>query len=440
MDNKTNQSIVEIIGYTNIGERIMASAGKISTQPGDALEIFTNTADELKNTKLIKKVTSSGHLSVIEHMVFNIAFSNVSVLVEQFMIEFRLASFTVKSRRYVDFSNAGYYIPPLRSDDVNPFKAHVDKLFKGYDILTNAGIPKEDARFVLPYCFNSNFYCTVNGRELVHILIRMIRSNLPELIDINRQLVSQIETLAPSILSAYDAANGSEKALSLPLSADNASRKSDKNVELVSYTQNATELLKLSHSIMLGQDNGNFIDAIMESERPRELEQIYYTFKLNNISLSSITHIVRHRMQSIIVPSITDICPDDYILPETVVESGLSDVYKALFDDNRAYIKALKGKNYDRSVIGYLALSGNTTSVITTMNARELILFLRLRTCNRAQWEIRNFAQEMLFTLRQIAPEIFNKMGPSCYLNGFCPEGKMTCGKKTQMCEKYSKF
>jgi thymidylate synthase ThyX len=32
--------------------------------------------------------------------------------VEQYFIERRLASFTVKSRRYVDFSGLGYHIPP----------------------------------------------------------------------------------------------------------------------------------------------------------------------------------------------------------------------------------------------------------------------------------------------------------------------------------------
>ena len=48
-----------------------------------------------------------GHKSA----AFNLAFQNVSAYAEQFMLEFRLASFTVKSRRYVDFSNMGFVVP-----------------------------------------------------------------------------------------------------------------------------------------------------------------------------------------------------------------------------------------------------------------------------------------------------------------------------------------
>lgn len=83
-----------------------------------------------KNEKLIGKVLSSGHTSVLEHGYVNLAFENVSVLAEQFLIEFRLASFTVKSRRYVDFSGAGYVAPELPSPQAQAlFDETVRELF-----------------------------------------------------------------------------------------------------------------------------------------------------------------------------------------------------------------------------------------------------------------------------------------------------------------------
>ena len=106
---------VYIIGITDCTQDVCAASGRISTQSGTALEIFERSHDEEKNTNLIGKVTRSGHTSTIEHMMFNLAFENVSVVVEQFMIEFRLASFTVKSRRYVDFSDCGYYMPEFKN-------------------------------------------------------------------------------------------------------------------------------------------------------------------------------------------------------------------------------------------------------------------------------------------------------------------------------------
>ena len=60
--------------------------------------------------------------------------------------------------------------------------------------------------------------------------------------------------------------------------------------------------------------------------------------------------------------------------------------------------------------------------------ARELGHFLRLRTCERAQWEIRALARSMLLQLRESAPEVFSAFGPSCKVLGYCPEGRLSCG------------
>jgi thymidylate synthase (FAD) len=69
---------------------------------------------------------------------------------------------------------------------------------------------------------------------------------------------------------------------------------------------------------------------------------------------------------------------------------------------------------------------------MVTMNAREMLHFLRLRCCERAQWEIRAMALEMLKLLKGVAPTIFKDAGPGC-LGGTCPEGRMTCGKISEV-------
>ena len=77
----TNSKAI-IIGLTDTGEKIPAASGRISTQSGTALEILDLSKDAEKNANLISKVTRSGHTSTVEHTVYNIAFQNVSVLVE----------------------------------------------------------------------------------------------------------------------------------------------------------------------------------------------------------------------------------------------------------------------------------------------------------------------------------------------------------------------
>ena len=69
-------------------------------------------------------------------------------------------------------------------------------------------------------------------------------------------------------------------------------------------------------------------------------------------------------------------------------------------------------------------------NVMTTVNARELLLFIRLRTCNRAQWEVKNAAVRMLKELREHFPELFDRYGPSCY--------DKSCGKMKEVRERFS--
>ena len=48
---------------------------------------------------------------------------------------------------------------------------------------------------------------------------------------------------------------------------------------------------------------------------------------------------------------------------------------------------------------------------MTRSNARELLHFFSLRTCNRAQWEIRELADRMLCICKEKAPLLFEIAG-----------------------------
>ena len=76
------------------------------------------------------------------------------------------------------------------------------------------------------------------------------------------------------------------------------------------------------------------------------------------------------------------------------------------------------------------------TKMVVTMNARSLQNFFHLRCCSRAQWEIRQLAEEMFKLVYPVAPHIFAKAGPAC-VSGPCPEGKMCCGRTAEVRAKY---
>ena len=448
-------SVAIVLGLSDTDEKIPAASGRISTQEGDASEIFAKSQDKEKNAKLIQKVTRSGHNSTIEHTVFNLAFQDVSVFVEQFLIEFRLASFTVKSRRYVDFRKCGFYVPFLGKKELeDKFSETMEYLFNEYTAFVDAGVPKEDARFLLPYCLRSNFYCSVNARELLHMLRSMLfgrGSEFKELYDLGMQIFEQIEKLTPGIVTDFYKRRP-EKSDKIALGymfnnyEDNSTDK--KAVELISVSPDAEKSVARSALIWTRQytpdavekiiaDEANvnkIIDCVIDSARPRPLETVSYTFRINGVSLSTITHFARHRMHSLMVPSLTLTDRKKYIIPETVRNAGLLERYEEAFAKMNDLYEYLKAEGCTEEQVVYCQLSGNTLDIVSCMNGRELMLFMRLRTCTRAQWEIRDFAIDMLRQLREVSPVIFNKYGPSCFVTA-CPEGAMCCGRTAEIKE-----
>ena len=447
----TRNSVAKIISWNVDNEAECASAAKMSTTKGNANEIFEKSRNNPQNTDLIKKVLRSGHKSVIEHAVFSIAFWDVSAFVEQFLIECRLASFTVKSRRYVDFSSLGYIIPSdLCGESLMHYREYMDLLFGGYKVLLEMGIPKEDARFLLPYSFCSNFYCTLNARELANLIssIKYGRGkNIPELQNLAQQLIEQISDIFPALLPEFDCESNT--------TCDNndtiwfASNKSIEHIEsneigsvkLIQAPVQPLEILKFASSASHPHSDRKFdIEKIITSARPRELEHLTYTFAISNMTLSGITHLVRHRMQSIIIPPIECVDHSRCIIPETVQQNPKAkECYVRILTEANEKLAQIPCDDTLQKYGYYFALSGNVMDVMTTMNARELMLFIRLRSCSRAQWEIRNVATSMLSLLRKNFPALFDHYGPSCVLTGVCPEGRMSCGMKDEMIPMYRK-
>lgn len=451
-----NKSMALIIGMTDTDEKVTAAGGRISTQEGTALSIWDKSQDSEKNRRLIVKVTASGHNSVVEHTYFNLAFQNVTAVVEQFIIEFRLASFTVKSRRYVDFSSAGFYVPDFGDEKLKAdYTSLMTDMFSLYGELVENGIAREDARFVLPYCLYSNFICSVNGREFLNMLRSMLYgrgSKYPEIKALGEQLLAQAKEKAPGITDNFEERNNKPFVDNPDLSfIETQPEHSKAPVELLSYPQNGAESIARNALISYGNYTSGQIEKIISDKavrdkiiksvlscrRPRALECVNYTLRFNNVSLSCITHFARHRIQSIEIPELTRTDRQSFIIPPVLSDKPeLLEKYKNAFMRVDGEYKRLKAAGVPEELLVYYQLSGNTLDIVTTMNARQLLLFIKLRSCNRAQWEIREYAVNALSLLRKTEPEIFNFYGPGCF-TGTCPEGRMSCGKASEVREEF---
>lgn len=438
MDQK--MPTAKIVASSTAGELVCAAAGRISTTQGTSLEILARSKEKENNATLIEKVVASGHQSLVEHAMFTIAFDSVSVCTEEFVIEYRLASFTVQSRRYVDFTNVGCYTPELPAALDAPYRDHMAGLFDTYAKLLALDIPKEDARFVLPYCFRSNFYCTMNARELMHMISAMLwgrGSVFPELKMLGESLKSQFEEYFPNLLNQMQAKYHADKTrFALPEALGDIPEPQCREAKavLLNSTPNTAEIVQMAapaNGMLTPNTDGLALADIVHGERPRELELLHATFRVENLSLAAVTHLVRHRMQSVLVPQITQaVLKNTYLLPKTVADNPQAKaVYETAFAENAAALRKFLADGLPISAVQYFALAGNQIDVVCCMNGRELEHFFALRTCRRAQWEIRAVAVSLLKQLRAQSPEVYKLMGPSCYVTGKCPEGRLSCGQ-----------
>ena len=419
--------------------RVVASSARISTQQGTAMEIYDKSRGDEKDLRLVDKVLASGHKSVIEHQTFGIAFDDVSVLVEQFVIECRLASFTVKSRRYVDFSDAGFVMPArLTAPQRACFEEAMKARFADYERLMALGVPKEDARFVLPYCLRSNFFMTVNARELIGLICAMLKgrgTGFGEVEALGVQLKEQFDAMYPGVIDRELARYAGYTPMPLP-TAFEPTHEAQGDAALLDAPTYPMDVLEaaLSFSGRFAKPGKSLdhdqIRALLTDARPRELELLNYCFRVENISLACLTHFARHRVQSPVIPPVlTALAGGSYVLPASVREIPEAEaIYRSAFEAQREAVRKAVELGVRSEDASYFAMSGHQLDILLGMNARELLHFMKLRTCSRAQWEIRGVASRMLSLLCDHCPELFTGYGASCRL-GPCPEGRMSCGK-----------
>lgn len=196
------------------------------------------------------------------------------------------------------------------------------------------------------------------------------------------------------------------------------------------------------------------------------IEHASFTFGIEGVSRTFLAQVTRHRLASFSVQSQRYVRLEDfrYVIPPEIeaIPEAKAQFIASMNDDARKYLelvhtlenahtarlmaegldekaaraKASKQANEDAR---FVLPNACETKMVMTMNCRSLQNFFNLRCCNRAQWEIRAVADEMLRLVLPVAPHIFASAGPRC-LTGPCPEGRMCCGKQAEVREKYAKL
>ena len=207
-----------------------------------------------------------------------------------------------------------------------------------------------------------------------------------------------------------------------------------------------------------------FVEMLASLGHESPTEHASFTFAIEGVSRSLLAQITRHRIGSYSVQSqrYVNLKEPEFVTPPEIMDDPesleefnnsmamaaenyqkvtqlLKEAHKEKFiaqgmDEKTANRTAEKKALEDAR---FILPNACTTKMIVTMNTRSLNNFFRHRCCTRAQWEIRELADEMLRLVCEVAPALFVRSGAPC-VSGPCPEGKMSCGRMLEMRDKYA--
>jgi len=184
-------------------EILCGAAALTSTKSGSPSEIFEKM--DLETAKrIIKRVTGYGHMSVIEHASFTFSIEGVSRAMTHQLVRHRIASYTQQSQRYVAYDTLEKFVTPLNiaknADAKKVFDDALEKISEAYRKLLDMGIPKEDARFILPNAAKTNIIVTMNARELRHFFnLRCCNRAQWEIREVAIEMLKQAKKAAPAL-------------------------------------------------------------------------------------------------------------------------------------------------------------------------------------------------------------------------------------------------
>ena len=186
---------VTLVSHTPFSEFIIAKAG-LTTRGRKTI------SDHFSRERFIKNLIERGHHSILEFAYATFLVEDVSRALLAQITRHRLASFAVESQRHVK-PKKSFVIPPSIAevgDLKGKYKWLLNKCYELYETMVGVGIPKEDARYILPNATKTSFVISANFREWRHILtLRLAPDAQWEIREMCQQIGDILYQLAPTV-------------------------------------------------------------------------------------------------------------------------------------------------------------------------------------------------------------------------------------------------
>ena len=177
----------------------------------------------------------------------------------------------------------------------------------------------------------------------------------------------------------------------------------------------------------------NLIRKVISSGHYSTIEHIQLTFAVNNVSRALTHQLVRHRHMSFSQKSqryVKEKGEFDYIIPKSIENNPelckkFEDFMKEISTKYQEFIEAGIKAEDARAILP----NATASSIVVSVNLRELIHVANLRLCTRAQLEIRQLLKKMCELVVEREPWLGEHLVAKCERLGYCDEDK-SCGRK----------
>ena len=196
--------LVQLLTYTPDPEKVVAAAARLCYADASVAELLGQPPEQ--SDRLLGRIMELGHFSVLEHASFTFGLEGLSRACSHQLVRHRIASFSQQSQRYVAHDQPFDCITPATISEHRElqalFDAHMQATHALYSALLAAGVPAEDARFVLPNAAATKLVMTMNARELRHFFaLRCCRRAQWEIQAMARDMLKLAKQVAPRLFA-----------------------------------------------------------------------------------------------------------------------------------------------------------------------------------------------------------------------------------------------
>jgi thymidylate synthase ThyX len=437
---------------TNLA-RLLADEELAVAGPGVAAGATVEGAADKARAFHEKWVVGYGHSSVAEHACVHLAVERVSILCAKAIEDMRLGSYTEKSTRYVQFSRDSFITPPGLPDDLRALHektcADLFDTYLGLFPRVEAGlrerIPRGEnqtergyataihaqacdlLRGLLPAATRTNLGVTANARTLAGQLCKMLASPLEEVRSVASAMTVEARAIAPTLVKHVSASEHRRSLVAqLPSVISEQIRRHDPP-EKTSVTARSNHVRKVRvHGDALGRvayalayevfadpsvvetlppsAQAEIVAAAMNlrgkfDNAPRALESSSLTVELT-LDYGAFRDMQRHRMLTQHVHRLGAELGAE--IPDELETLGVrGQVKDALGRASKAWLKIVATHPDEAQYVVPLAYRVQT---LWTLNLRELVHVIELRSARQGHQSYRKIAQRLFDLAREHYP------------------------------------